>query len=349
MIHPSRLRWVFGVASVLLVSVAVPAAHADVSDANRTAAEALFRDARRLMSAGNYAEACPKLADSQRLDPGVGTLLNLGLCYKQMGRTASAWSAYREAADTAQRAGQSDRMDVAQKEASALEPLLAKLTLRVSAAAATAGVEIKLDGASMPRSLWDMPMPVDPGEHLVEATATGKLPWSQKIKVGDQANQTLEVPALADAPVTAAPEAPKAAPRGTETQPLAPAPEAGGMSGQQTAAVIVAGVGLAGVVVGSVFGLSAMSSLGDSTAECSSRDVCTSSGVELRDKAGSQATVATVGLSVGLVAIAGATVLWFTGYPSKESKTPPAARSVEVGATVGAGSIPWGVTVRSQW
>ena len=71
----------------------------------QAAAEALFQEARQLMKTGAYAEACPKLFDSNRLDTAVGTLLYLGECYEKSGKTASAWTTFLAAAESAHRTG----------------------------------------------------------------------------------------------------------------------------------------------------------------------------------------------------------------------------------------------------
>src|SRR5438552_1412384 len=123
-------------------------------------AEKLFSEARKLLDAGIYAEACQKLADSQKLDPGVGTLLNLAQCYEKEGRTATAWATYHEAAAAARANGQMDREKRAARAADGLELNLPKLTLTVPDAAADKGVEVTRNGTPVPQSLWGVSEPV---------------------------------------------------------------------------------------------------------------------------------------------------------------------------------------------
>src|SRR5262245_52850537 len=62
-------------------------------------AEALFRQGRQAMEAKSYAQACPKFAESQKLDPAAGTLMNLATCEEKLGKLASAWQHWKEAID----------------------------------------------------------------------------------------------------------------------------------------------------------------------------------------------------------------------------------------------------------
>ena len=71
-------------------------AQSSPSDAS-VAAEALFSAGRADVERGDYASACPKFADSQRLDPAPGTLINLADCEEHVGQLARAWQHWREA------------------------------------------------------------------------------------------------------------------------------------------------------------------------------------------------------------------------------------------------------------
>src|SRR5687768_16841895 len=61
------------------------------------AAEALYRAGRDSAKKGDWDKACSQFAESQRLDPAPGTLLNLADCEERRGLIASAWSHYTEA------------------------------------------------------------------------------------------------------------------------------------------------------------------------------------------------------------------------------------------------------------
>src|SRR5262245_52435554 len=103
--------WAFLAVTALLTS-ARAIAHASPSEPDpdrvpssedAALAEELFRAAKALMTEGRNVEACPKLAESYRLDPAGGTLLTLALCHETTGRTASAWADFTNAIALAKR------------------------------------------------------------------------------------------------------------------------------------------------------------------------------------------------------------------------------------------------------
>src|SRR4051812_18986266 len=101
----------------LAVAVALswPFAALAQTEHDQVTAEALFQDGRRLMGAGQYEAACRKFAASQRLDPGVGTMLNLADCHEQLGLTATAWAEYHDIVAAARAAGSKDRAETAER------------------------------------------------------------------------------------------------------------------------------------------------------------------------------------------------------------------------------------------
>src|SRR4051794_27945241 len=133
--------------------------------ADKAAAEALFDQGRQAMQASDFGKACGLLERSQHIEPAVGTLLYLAECYEKSGRTASAWATFREAADAADAAHEPDRARTGKKRAERLEPLLSRLTIQIAPEAQSLpGLVIQRRGQQVQAVLFNMPVPVDPGD-----------------------------------------------------------------------------------------------------------------------------------------------------------------------------------------
>ncbi len=138
------------VAASLIALAQTPAAAQ--SGADKAAAEKLFNDARKLMKKGNYSEACPKLDASLKLDPALGTRLNLAKCYEEVGKLASAWGLYREAEDLAKQ-NKDNRARFARSRAKALEPRLPQLVIKAPSEDEIPGLTVTRDGTTIDRGL----------------------------------------------------------------------------------------------------------------------------------------------------------------------------------------------------
>jgi hypothetical protein len=251
---------------------------------NRALATALFKEGRRLMEAGDVPAACRKLEESQRLDPGGGTLLNLAACHEKEGRTASAWTEFSAALAQARTDGRADRIAVAQERVAALEGRLRRLTLVVPPAADRPDLEITIDGVAVRRPAWGVAVPIDPGEHAVQARAAGFAPWRSSVSVeADGQSQELDVPALEDSLMVGA-----------------------------------AAVGLAGIASGAYFGLHAISLENSAKGSCPAGR-CTDGAVSTSGSATTNADFATGAFIVGGAGLAAAAVLLFT----RPHATPP--------------------------
>lgn len=194
---------------------------ADPSAADKALAETLFDEARKLGAEGKYEEACPKFAESNRRDPGIGTLLYLADCYEKTNKLASAWATFREASQKAKAAGQTDRAKIAGDRATAIEPQIIRLTVVVSKEAQITGLEVLLDGQALPDALWGTPMPVDGGKHVLEARAPGRARWSTEISLTEKGEKrTAPIPVLAA--TGAAPPPPPATTASTAPPPPPP-------------------------------------------------------------------------------------------------------------------------------
>jgi hypothetical protein len=277
---------------------------------DEAAAEALFLEAKRLSAEGKFAEACPKFAESNKLDRGAGTLIHLGDCYEKNHQTASAWATYREAASAAQGLGRADWEKLANTRAAALEPKLAKLTIRVNEPADK--IEVSRDGAHTSPASWGVAIPVDVGTHTVQATAPGRKPFKTTVAISrDGDRDEVVVPKLQAQPAVSA-SAP-GSPSGAAT-----AGSAG--SSQRTMGFVVGGIGVVGLAVGAVTGLIAIGKNNDSKQACPNDGACGSSdAVDAADGARQFGTISTIAFIAGGVGAALGTVLVLTA-PSSSSE-----------------------------
>jgi len=166
----------------------------------KAAAVALFDEAHKLVEAGNFADACPKYAESNRLDPQLGALLHLADCYERQGRLASAWSTFREAEEIAEKRAD-PRQQTAHARALTLDGKVSRLTILVPSASAVEGMLITRNGVEIGPAQFGTAVPVDPGVHHVRATAPGMRAQQQDISVGEQGDQkTLRLSAFQPEP-----------------------------------------------------------------------------------------------------------------------------------------------------
>jgi hypothetical protein len=255
------------------------------------------------------------------LKPGTGVILRLALCYERLGKTASAWGAYRVAAARAQLAGDDALKRLAAKRAEEIEPRVPSVSVRLPSGVETADVDVQCDGVVVDHAALASPLRLDPGSHTLQASARGRRTFRKTFTLDGSAPVAIDV---------------ELAPS-EEAHPAAPPPE----NNQRTVAFVTGGVGIVGVGVGTVFGLLAISKWNDARSGCASGTTgCTPGAIALESTVRTDALVSTIAFGVGAVGLAAATVLYFTA----PRETNGVAWSIA--PTVGGGRIGAGLSGR---
>jgi serine/threonine-protein kinase len=320
---------------LVLLSFGLPGRAAASGGSDAAIAEALFQEGRKLVEQKRYPEACPKFAESQRLDPGIGTLLNLAACHELEGKTATSWSEFTQALGQAERESRSDAQQFARTHLAALTPKLPKIVISVPADSEAPGLEVKLDGQPLGKAAWGVAAPIDPGTHVVAAVATGRKPWTTQATFAAGEQKTVVVPALeVDAeratsgtidPSFNPPERREAdADRPREVDVPRPPPPAEAPRGatQRTAGVIVGGAGVVAMAAGVILGLSAKATYDDSASHCDASG-CDATGLDTRSRAVGKGQVATALFALGAGTAVGGAVLWFTAPHPASARVAP--------------------------
>lgn len=324
------------IASFFLTFATLFPAQSRATDDNAAAAEQLFREALDLMTQRKFDQACPLLAESQKLDPGYGTLMHLGDCYINIGKTASAWAAYTQGADIGQQQKQAEREKTARKKATDIESKLSRLIIDVPPELVTEGFVVRRNGQEIGQALWRRPLPIDPGKHEIEASAPNKIAWKAFVEVGaDGQTQTIVVQKLDDVPPPPPPPvssqpppiAPPLAPPLPPPLPPPPPPPST-MHRAVVGGIVLGSAGLVAMGVSVGIGASARARYDEAAPYCKTVDLCHPEGLVIRNDAIDLARVGTAVFIGGALATAAGVVMFVVAPRGKRAEPPKTALHV---------------------
>lgn len=304
-----------------LVVIAAGAGRSDAQSEDPNAiAERLFNQARELVKANRWAEACPLFEASLREDPALGTQLNLAACDEHVGQLARAWDLYHGSIGIAESAGDAERRDFAQKHADALEPRLARLVISAPARP-PADLRVTRDGAAIDAGALGVAVHVDPGRHEIAASAPGFASFAKVVTLVAGKTETLTIPGLV--PISALTSEGANAPGNAGDGSTGPIPAS---STRTYIAIGLGAVGVATAGAGLVFGVNARSRLRDAKSICGDQLMCGDDrsydlGHRLIQDARSSATISTVLVAAGSATVIASIVVFLIRPTTREQQT----------------------------
>jgi hypothetical protein len=323
-------RGFFVVAVVLALSATSAFAQ---TPAERSAARELGNQGLEDFQRGDFPAALDKLQRAHDIVHLPTTGLWLGRTLDKVGRLIDASERYLEvtrmqlAADALPQHVQAK--EEAARDRQALLPRIPQVTIVVRGAQ---GAQVRLDGKPVPAALVGAPQPMDPGNHVAEASL-GEAHTEQRFTLAEKESRevVLELEAgTVPPPVTPLPPpVPTPVPGVVESQPTA---ASGGPGAQLVIGAVALGLGGAGLVLGAVTGGLAIGKKNSLDEGCDADKQC---GPELHDDVDSYGTlriVSAVGLYAGAALAVGGLVLVLT------APSPDAAGSALV---LGPGEIAW--------
>ena len=310
----------------------------------QSTAARLFEEGRVALEQNKLNEACAKLAESQQLEPRVGTLLNLADCEERRGQLLAASDHWVAAQDLARTAGDARNAE-AKRRFAALETRIPRLTLRRAAGAPTSTTvkRARVGGPATQARADGRPERVDPGEYRVTVSAPGRGERAYELEL--MAGETATLVVDAGVVLTGSAADAQAADGGDDSPTHS-------WSGLDTAGAVVGGLGLVSLVAGAVLGAQAMAKQKASNDDdhCSADNLCDQQGVDLRDEAIVAARASTGTIVVGsLLVAAGIVLVAVPGQDEGASSNPrgPERNSAEPQVALRLG--PTGLVVAGRW
>jgi hypothetical protein len=320
--------------------LAATSARAEPTAADRETARALMQEGRELRDKGNLKEALRrfKAADDIMHVPTTG--LELARVQVSLGLLVEALDTIATIRQTPPKPGDPEPFAEARAKAEQLSASLngrvPSITVVVRGAGTDAQPAVTIDGRALPASIVGLPRSVDPGHHVVSATA-GATEATQEVDVkeGEQKRVDLALapgasPAAPAGAATAASQEPAESPDAVAETSAGP-PRSHAPNVLTFAALGVAGAGLAaGTVTGLIVLLSKKSTLQN---ECANH-VCGPSSYSDLDSANTLSTVSDIAFAVAGAGAAVAIASLIIGH-DQPAESPPVSH-LRI--------TPWGVT-----
>jgi len=337
-----------GLSTALLVSILALSGTARAqTDEQRAAARSLATEGATAFSEGRYQDSVDLFGRAESLMHAPPHLLFLARSYAKLGQLVKAREAYMKVvketlppnAPPAFRNAQSSAND----EVRAIEPRIASLTVKLEGDKGAQDLAVLVDGTPINLVLVGVAQPVDPGEHRIEAGATGLRAAEQKVTLGDGERKSIVLKleaAPGAAPLVAVAQAPAATPAAqpsaapapvtspAPTTDTGPAP-ANDKSGLRIGSYVALGVGVVGLAAGTIFTLQSSSKRKDADEkfeECGGESGCRTGNPladevnQLDDDADSAKTLGIVGFAVGGAGIATGVTLFVLSSGSSEKQ-----------------------------
>jgi hypothetical protein len=187
-------------------------------------------------------------------------------------------------------------------------------------------LRVSLDGKALERDDWGTPIPVDPGNHTVVARSGQTERVFEAFVDANRTTASVQIDQLVDDRSTEQKSAPSA--RGNGSEAPAADPEADRSAGEKRPgsaeparlwlSIGLAGLGAAGLGVGTGFGIAAKNARDESNAgPCNASDHCTPNGLSLRHDAISDAQISTIAFVAGAVALGACGVVLLIPHGAK--------------------------------
>lgn len=325
MVRGLRLRRVALASTLAWASAGVVlGASSDAFAGDPAAARELLKRGYLLAQDGKCDLAVAHFEESLRLDPKAVTLINYADCEEKLGRLSSALGHWVDARGRAKVEGKSDIAEEAERRAALLEPRLARLTV-VLPTDAPKDVTVTRDGIPLGSVSLGIETPIDPGAHTLVVKAPGRAELTTQLRLGEGEKKRVELVVGA-----------KAATGTTATTASAPDDRTPAATERKTSPLVWVGfgVGAAGLAVGTITGLMALSRASEAERTCPGGACPDAAALDRVDQGRTLGTVSTIGFVAGGAGVAlGAAMLAFGGTSTRAGASTARGFRVDVGPT----------------